>query len=116
MSELVRLELEERGDVVIAHVAGELDLAGAGKTRDAIAEAVAPTARGVVVDFSQLEFIDSSGVAMLFSLARRFAGRRQQFRVAAPEDGPVARVLGIVEFERAAPIDADLEQALVGME
>jgi hypothetical protein len=49
---------------------------------------------------------------MLFGLARRLNGRRQQLRVVAPEGGPVTRVLDIVEFERAAPVVGDLEQAL----
>jgi anti-anti-sigma factor len=112
LSELVDLAIDERDGVVIAQVSGELDIAGASRTGDAIAEAVPTTARGLVVDFSQLEFIDSSGVAMLFGLARRLNGRRQQFRVVAPEGGPVTRVLDIVEFDRAAPVLGDLEKAL----
>ena len=61
---------------------------------------------------STLEFIDSSGVAMLFGLVRRLSSRRQELRVVAPRGRPVARVLEIVEFERAAPIRADVEAAV----
>jgi len=110
--ELVRLQFEERGDVVVAHVSGELDLAGAASTGEAIAEAVPTSARGLVVDFSSLEFIDSSGIAMLFNLVRRLGGRRQELHVVARSGEPVARVLEIVEFERAAPIHETLEDAL----
>jgi anti-anti-sigma factor len=112
MSDLVDVAIEDRDGVVVAQVSGELDIAGASRTGDAIADAVPTTARGLVVDFSGLEFIDSSGVAMLFALARRLTGRRQQLRVVAPEGGPVTRVLDIVEFERAAPVIGDLEKAL----
>jgi anti-anti-sigma factor len=112
MSELVDVLIENRDGVVIAQVSGELDIAGASRTGDTIAEAVPTDARGLVVDFSSLEFIDSSGVAMLFSLARRLNGRRQQLRVVAPEGGPVDRVLDIVEFDRAAPVVDALETAL----
>jgi len=112
MSELVDLVIEDRDGVVVAQVSGELDIAGASRTGDTIAEAVPTAARGLVVDFSGLEFIDSSGVAMLFGLARRLGGRRQQLRVVAPEGGPVNRVLDIVEFDRAAPVVDDLETAL----
>lgn len=112
MEELVRLEISERGDVVVARVTGELDIAGAGSTGEQIAAAVPTSARGLVVDFADLEFIDSSGVAMLFSLARQLGSRRQQLRVVAPLGQPVARVLEIVEFERAAPIHPDVEQAV----
>jgi anti-sigma B factor antagonist len=109
---LVGLDIEERGEVVVAHVTGELDLAGAPHTGERIAEAVPTSARGLVVDMSTLEFIDSSGVAMLFGLVRRLSSRRQELRVVAPQGRPVARVLEIVEFERAAPIRADVEAAV----
>ena len=110
--DLVQLETEARGDVVIAHVSGELDLAGAPSTGEAIGEAVPTSARGLVVDFSRLEFIDSSGIAMLFNLVRRLGGRRQQLHVVARSGEPVARVLEIVEFNRAAPVHDTLDEAL----
>jgi anti-anti-sigma factor len=112
MNELVDLAIEDRDGVVVAQVSGELDIAAASRTGDTIADAVPTSARGLVVDFTELEFIDSSGLAMLFGLARRLGGRRQQLRVVAPEGRPVTRVLDIVEFGRAAPIVGDLETAL----
>lgn len=110
--ELVTLAIEDQGDVVIARLTGELDIAGAPKTGERIGEAVPNSARGLVVDMSELEFIDSSGVAMLFGLVRRLSSRRQELRVVAPDGRPVARVLEIVEFSRAAPIRADVDSAV----
>lgn len=114
MSELIDLAIEERDGVVVARVSGELDIAGASRTGDSIVAAVPTSAPGLIVDFSELDFIDSSGVAMLFGLARRLSGRRQQLRVVAPDGGPVTRVLDIVEFGRAAPVVGDLDKALEG--
>jgi anti-anti-sigma factor len=110
--DLVQLAIEERDDVVVAKVTGELDLAGAPSTGEAIGEAVPTSARVLVVDCSGLEFIDSSGIAMLFNLARRLASRRQELRVVARNGEPVARVLEIVEFDRAAPVHETLDEAL----
>ena len=112
MSDLAGVSIEERDGVVVARVSGELDIAEAGSLGDRISQAVPATAFALVVDFSELQFIDSSGVAMLFSLARRLDVRRQELRVVAPTDGLVARVLDIVEFRRAAPVDTDLGQTL----
>ena len=109
---LVGLEIEERDDVVVASLTGELDIAGAGATGERIGEAVPTSAHALVVDMSRLDFIDSSGVAMLFGLARRLGSRRQELRVVAPGGKPVKRVLEIVEFERAAPVHEDLDAAL----
>jgi anti-anti-sigma factor len=112
VSEVVGLAIDRHGDVIVARVTGELDLAGAPATGESIARSVTTSARGLVVDFSGLEFIDSSGVAMLFTLARRLGGSRQELRVVAPARSPVARVLGIVEFSRAARVHEELEGAL----
>jgi anti-anti-sigma factor len=114
MDELVEVQIEQRegDDVVVARLTGELDISGADSTGQLIAEAVPSSARGVVVDMTDLEFIDSSGVSMLFALARRVGSRRQELRVVAPPGKPVARVLDIVEFDRAAPVHADVESAV----
>jgi len=114
MNDLVHVEIEQRdaSDVVVARLTGELDIAGAEATGRRIAEAVPSSARGVVVDMTELEFIDSSGVSMLFGLARRVGSRRQELRVVAPAGRPVARVLDIVEFDRAAPVHADVNSAI----
>ena len=112
MTDLVGLEIDEQGEIVVARVTGELDLAGASSTGESIGDAVPSAARGLIVDFSGLEFIDSSGVAMLFGLARRLGSRRQELRVVAGSGKPVARVLEIVEFDRAAPIHETVEDAL----
>lgn len=112
MTDLVELEIEERGDVVVARVTGELDIAAAPGMGERIHEAVPTSVRGLVVDLADLDFIDSSGIAMLFGLARRLGSRRQELRVVARAGRPVARVLDIVEFERAAPVHETLDDAL----
>ena len=85
MDELVNWELEQRGEVVVAHVAGELDVSQAPRLGRGDRRRGAPTRpAALVVDFSKLEFIDSSGIAMLFSLARKLRSRRQQLRVVVP--------------------------------
>jgi len=112
LRDLAELTIDERGELVVAHVSGELDMSMAPRMGDEIAEAVPTSARVLVVDFSELEFIDSSGVAMLFSLVRKLNSRRQELRVVSPYDEPVTRVLEIVDFGKAAPLHADLASAL----
>ena len=114
--DLLGVEIDQRDDqVVVARLTGELDISAAASAGDRIAAALPSSARGLVVDMSKLEFMDSSGVSMLFSLARQVGSHRQQLRVVAPPGKAIARVLQIVEFERAAPIDADIESALAGI-
>ena len=107
------MEIEQRDDdIVVARLSGELDISVADSAGQRIADSIPSSALGVVVDMGELEFMDSSGVSMLFSLARQVGSHRQQLRVVAPPGKPVSRVLEIVEFSRAAPVDADLDSAL----
>jgi anti-sigma B factor antagonist len=115
VNELVHLETQEQDGIVIAHLSGELDISVAPSLGDSITAAVPTSAHALVVDCTALEFIDSSGIAMLFSLVRRLGGRRQQLHVVAPQGQPVRRVLEIVEFDRAAPVHESLEEALAGL-
>ena len=112
---LIGVEIEERGDVVVAVLTGELDIAVAEQTGRKIGASVPSSARGLVVDMTELEFMDSSGVSMLFGLARQVGSHRQELRVVAPAGRPVARVLQIVEFERAAPVHPDVESAVAAI-
>jgi anti-sigma B factor antagonist len=113
MTNLVDMHIEQRGeDVVVVRLTGELDISVAEPAGQRIVDALPSSARGMVVDMTTLEFIDSSGVSMLFKIARRVESHRQQLRVVAPAGRAVARVLEIVEFERAAPVDLDVDSAV----
>ena len=112
MNELARLTIEERSQVAVASVRGELDISNSAATGDAIASELQLEAKGLIVDFSELDFLDSSAISMLFSLARKLGERRQELHVVAPQGKAVARVLDIVEFGRAAPVHATLDDAL----
>lgn len=107
------MKIEQHGEeVVVVRLTGELDLSVAEPAGQRIVDAVPSSARGVVVDMTALDFIDSSGISMLFKIARRVGSHRQQLRVVAPDGRPVARVLEIVEFDRAAPVDRDVDSAV----
>ncbi len=113
MNDVVDISVEQRGEeLVIVHLTGELDISVTEPTGQRIAAAVPSSAHGVVIDMTGLDFIDSSGISMLFKVARRVGSHRQQLRVVAPAGNAVARVLQVVEFERAAPVDADVDSAV----
>ena len=50
-------------------------------------------ARGLVVDLTPVNFIDSSGVETLFRLQRTLSVRQQRFAVAIPAEAPTRRAL-----------------------
>jgi len=95
----------------VLRCSGDEDLNTQGARRTALARALKARA-DLVVDFTELTFLDSSGVAMLFRLVRRLGDHRQQLHVVAPSGEAVGRVLEIVEFDRAAPVHPTLDVAL----
>ena len=98
---LVVRSIESDGNRVVAF-AGELDLANAGTAESALESSLAE-ALPVIVDMRELEFIDSTGIALLVSaLSRNEDGRRISF---IPSDSPaVTRVLELTGLAERLPL------------
>ena len=73
-----QLEVRRRPRTTVIALSGELDLIGAPKVEQAVADVAASESRGIVIDLGQLEFMDVSGLqAVLVSQRRaRAAGGR----------------------------------------
>lgn len=81
--------------VATVSLAGELDLAGRDRVEQAIAQAVhAEGTRSVLVDLSDLGFIDSSGIGMLLKGRRQADVAGVAYRVSAAT-GIVEQVLSL---------------------
>jgi anti-sigma B factor antagonist len=94
---------EENGGNCVVAFAGELDLANAGTAEDALEASLVDATGSVVVDMRELEFIDSTGIALLVSvLGRNKDGVRISF---IPSDSPaVARVLELTGLAERLPL------------
>jgi len=77
------LRVERQGDACVVKLGGELDLYNAPTVRDALANACGDGAQRVVVDLSDVEFIDSTALGVLIEARSRMADR-SGFRLAAP--------------------------------
>lgn len=73
---------------------GELDLAGAAEVRRAACEAERRAGPLLVADLRALDFIDSSGLALLVELERGRRAHGGRMEVLAVASGRVAKVLG----------------------
>jgi anti-sigma B factor antagonist len=99
---LVVRSVENGGSRVIAF-AGELDLANAGTAENALESSLADASTPVIVDMRELEFIDSTGIALLVSaLSRNEGDTRVSF---IPSDSPaVTRVLELTGLAERLPL------------
>ena len=85
MTELPNLTIAAEDGVVIASLTGEIDLSNATEITDALLGGVPNEALGLVIDLSNVSYLDSAGVRMLAELDHRLGWRAQALRVVAPE-------------------------------
>ena len=77
------LEVETKGSACIVKLAGELDVYNAPTVRNALVRACADSPERVIVDLSEVEFIDSTALGVLIEARRQLANNRA-FLLAAP--------------------------------
>jgi len=95
--------------------AGEIDLSNAAQITRAVVGGVPNEAVGLVMDLSDVAYLDSAGVRMLAELERRLGWRSQAFRVVAPEGSRTRKVLSIAGLDGLLVLDASVESASAGM-
>ena len=89
---------------------GEIDLATAPRLGDAITAAAA--VRCVVVDLTEVTFIDSSGLNVLVQGRRNLARRDIALRIVSPEDRAAYRVFELTQLNSELEIVPTLDDAL----
>jgi len=110
---LAQVEFSEvTADAIVASVSGDIDGSNAAELRRAIAERVPSTARSLIMDLTSTTYIDSTGVELLFELARRLSARRQIFTVVVPKGSGVRKVLELCDIGSAAVLVESQDDAL----
>jgi anti-anti-sigma factor len=95
------VKIAEGNGVCTVSVAGELDLANATTLRHALERAAGGE---LVLDMSELEFIDSTGIALLVAAHHRLNGNGDVgFRLIGSEYPSVCRVMALTGLEAELP-------------
>jgi anti-sigma B factor antagonist len=100
---LADLSIETRGPVVVARLRGDVDMSNAGQLRDELNAATRNDALGLVLDLSEVEYLDSAGIHLIHRLRDGLRTRGQQLRLVIPADSLVNDTL------RLAGLDWDEE-------
>ena len=112
METLARIELEGTPEVVVARIVGEVDMSNVEATRRELTRDVPNSARGLVVDVSDVSYFDSSGVFLLFELAQALAQRQQRMCLVVRPSSRSARLLEITGLDRLIPIAGTIDDAV----
>ncbi len=115
MTEMPSIEVERHESVPVATIAGDVDVVIATQVRNRLLEAVQNRDSGLVIDLSQVPYVDSAGINVLFELAERLGARQLQLGVVALGDSFVDRILKIVDLASVAKVSPNLDDALAHM-
>jgi anti-sigma B factor antagonist/stage II sporulation protein AA (anti-sigma F factor antagonist) len=97
----MRLELTDDDGVVVAVITGDIDFGTAVDLGGDVSRAVPDSAVGLVLDLTDVRYVDSSGVRVFFELAAQLATSGRRVALAVPETSPIRRLVKITRLEEA---------------
>src|SRR5580700_4150996 len=106
----IDLKTEDGGGTLIFKLRGSLDLATSPTVRAALSEATEKGSHHLIVDLTQLEFLDSTGLGVLIGAHRRAAEHGGSFRLIV-NDGPIWRLLNITGLVTVFAVYRSLDNA-----
>ncbi|HKS49718.1 MAG TPA: STAS domain-containing protein [Amycolatopsis sp.] len=97
------VEVRTHDDEVSIRLTGDVDLANAASVQTEINEAIGNHVNSVVLDLSEVTYLDSAGLRILFTLAGRLRTLQTTLELLVPATSPVRRILelsGLPPFAR----------------
>lgn len=106
----LQIDTRVQGDWKILAVRGEVDLYTSPQLREAIDRSAGEGPAQVLVDLTDVNFMDSSGLGVLVGSLKRSRERGGELGLVCTE-GSVLKVLTITGLDRVFPIHASVEDA-----
>jgi anti-anti-sigma factor len=103
------------GRALIAQVTGEVDISNAESLRTAITEATPSQSLALVFDLSEIDYLDSAGIQLIYTLRADLRARGQSLRLVIPATSPATDALRLAGVERHLETLETLDAALGGL-
>jgi anti-sigma B factor antagonist len=110
----LRAAREQHQDVAVLSVHGEIDLATAPVLRELLLPILEHQTGPVVVDLSEVAFMDSTGLHVLVATLRRLEPQNRRLAIVCREGGQVHRVLALVGLLDILTVHRSRESAVLG--
>jgi anti-anti-sigma factor len=98
--------------VLVAHLFGEIDISNAGELAAAVSDRTPNDAVGVVLDLSDVDYLDSGGIHMLYRLRESLRARGQSLAIVVPAASPVIDAMRLAGIERHLELAETFEEGL----
>ena len=109
---MAEVRYEREDETVVAIITGEVDMSNATSVRQEIAASVTPDDDAVIIDMSELSFIDSAGLHAMIELGTVLEERRQQLLLCLPPKSTIRRAIEIIGLPHAVSVYADRGEAM----
>jgi anti-sigma B factor antagonist len=96
---------------LIARLSGEIDMSNAEDMGATVVGATPSEAAGVVLDLSDVEYLDSAGIYVIFGMRASLQARGQTLVMVIPPDSPVHDALRLSGAERPGDIAETVDEA-----
>ena len=106
------LRLDRIKETTVARLTGEIDLSNAAILKRSIAESVSNQDLTLVLDLSEVTYLDSAGIAMLFDLSRRLTQHQQRLILVVPKVSLLHRSLRVSGWPTSSSVVERVEDAI----
>jgi anti-sigma B factor antagonist len=111
LNDLAKLTVEDRDELRVATIAGEIDASNAEDVKAALMADLPNAALGLIADLQNLGYLDSSGIAALFELAERLRQRGQAVAVVVSDGALIRPTIELTGLGSVALLAATGEEA-----
>ena len=108
------VRIDGDADWPVARLTGEVDLSNVEDLTAEVEAAVSNRALGLVLDLTDVTYLDSTGLRLIFRLLRKLQDRQQELCLVVPDDALILRVLRLGGVPDVVTVSSRLDQALSG--
>lgn len=105
------LEVRIEDSVLIARLTGEVDMSNAASIEEGIVAAIPNHATALILDLTDLEYVDSAGIGLIYRLREKLQVRGQDLKLVIPPESPAADALRLAGVAPALQILQTINEA-----
>jgi anti-anti-sigma factor len=112
---LADVNFTARDEALIAQLTGQIDLSNADDLARMMQEAAPNDVLGIIVDLTEVTYLDSAGIGLIYRLRESFRARGQKLELIIADGSPVGDALRLSGVRPHSLIFADVEDALIAL-
>jgi anti-anti-sigma factor len=115
MSTLARVEDEWHDEVPVARLWGEIDSSNVDDIGDRLRKMVSNRSVALVIDLSEVTYVDSAGINLMFALGEDMRSHQQRLALVVRDGSPIERMFTVTGLDRAVGTHTSLDAALAAV-